>query len=149
MSELDFFDLSKPSRPPSAKEEAKFREAFAALLAADPTRPPGPKPLADAMGWGTRQLPGRLSKLRRRMLREAGFAQSDRDSRWHSPIGVWESGAAGRQWEARCRTHPPGLDAELYLTDLGAVAFNTRGVGNRTRELAVLAASRHMKEKHT
>jgi hypothetical protein len=69
-------------RGPSPKEEAKFRAAFAALLEADPATPPGPAPLARAMGWTNRQLPGRLSKLRRRMLRDAGFYLDDRDNRW-------------------------------------------------------------------
>ena len=52
--------LGVPPRGPSPREEVRFREAFRLLLLADPTRPPGPKPLADAMGWRTRQLPGRI-----------------------------------------------------------------------------------------
>jgi hypothetical protein len=82
MSDFDWLLSSPGPRGPSPAEEAKFRAAFIAELEDDPNRPPRPATLCRAMGWNSRQLPGRLSKLRRKMLRDAGFVQSDWDSRW-------------------------------------------------------------------
>lgn len=85
MNELD--DLASPwpaapaRRDASPAEEQRFRDAFADMLRDRPDRAPGPRALADAMGWSGRQLNGRTSRLRRRLLAEAGFTQDYKD-RW-------------------------------------------------------------------
>lgn len=61
-------------------------------------------------------------------------------------INVHQTGAKGYSWEARCSVH---RNEETYLTNYGAVAFNTRGVGNRKWEHAMAAACEHLKKYHT
>jgi hypothetical protein len=62
------------------------------------------------------------------------------------PISVRRTGARNWPWEARCRVH---RDEELHLVDgIGAVEFNTRGVGNRLWIFAQIAADEHVKRHH-
>jgi hypothetical protein len=75
VSGLDFLLTSPGPRGPSPREEALFRAAFVAELEDDPDRPPRPATLARAVGHSGPQLTGRLSRLRRQMLRDAGFVQ--------------------------------------------------------------------------
>jgi len=70
--DLSLFQTKRPRRAGPA-EEARFRAAFAKVLAADPDHAPGPTALAREMGWSNRQLNGRVTGLRRALLREAGF----------------------------------------------------------------------------
>lgn len=54
-----------------------------------------------------------------------------------SKLFPWEA------WCDSCREHT------THLTPYGAVACNTRGVGNRLWVLAMLAGYAHLKEKHS
>jgi hypothetical protein len=64
-------------------ERQRFCRAFDALLTENPDVPPGPTSLSRAMGLNSRQLNGRLSRLRINLLRRNGFYKDDRDGRWH------------------------------------------------------------------
>jgi hypothetical protein len=77
---------TKAPRSASVAETNRFRKAFNAELRANPDRPPGPSALARQMGLSnTRNLNGRLTKLRIRMLVEAGFKRDDYRGRWYKP----------------------------------------------------------------
>lgn len=71
------------------------------------------------------------------------------------PVSVRKTGSANYPWEARCSEHPPGIgkpakNEKIYIHPVfGAVAFNTRGVGNRVWFLAQYAADRHIREFHS
>ena len=60
-------------------------------------------------------------------------------------VSVRKTGAAVRPWEARCSVC---RDDHIHLCGVGAVAVNTRGVGNRLWELAMVAAELHLRECH-
>ena len=77
---MNEFDSKKP-RKASVVEEARFREAFTRLLT-EGHEPPGPTALAREMGWSSRQLNGRTTKLRKRLMREAGFGFNETLNRW-------------------------------------------------------------------
>lgn len=63
-------------------------------------------------------------------------------------ISIRKTGASSWPWEARC-TCIQRFDEEVYVTKKhGVVAFNTRGVGNRTWTMALAAAARHVKRRH-
>lgn len=74
-------------------EERRFREAFAAVLARDPDTPPGPTAINKELrkhesannNTPLNVLNGRLSTLRKELLIEAGFVQSEKWARWHRP----------------------------------------------------------------
>ena len=67
-------------------EEQRFREAFEAELKTFSQVPPRPSRLADRMGLGNRNtLNGRLSRLRRELLLEAGFKKDQYKNRWYKP----------------------------------------------------------------
>lgn len=61
-------------------------------------------------------------------------------------VSVRRTGCAPYPWEARCRAHRGRREA--HITDYGVVAFNSQGVGNRTWELAMLAAEAHLRRYH-
>ena len=58
---------------------------------------------------------------------------------------VRKTGASVRPWEARCDSC---REETIHFTQYGAVACNTRGIGNRVWALAMLAGYAHLKEKH-
>lgn len=65
-------------------EAERFTRHFKALLHVEPDRAPGPSDLSELMGWArTRRIPGRLSKLRKRLLSEAGFVLCHNNGRYH------------------------------------------------------------------
>ena len=83
-------------------EEARFIEAFNEVLAQDPNTPPGPTAINRLLNekydrkrerTPDNTLNGRMSTLRRRLLREAGFKQEIHINeyggksygRWHRP----------------------------------------------------------------
>jgi hypothetical protein len=75
---------------PETPVRERFRKAFAEELALHPDKAPGPAALARRMGWrNTNDLPGRVTGLRRELLKEAGFVQKkDRNhlgGRWVKP----------------------------------------------------------------
>lgn len=80
------FDIGGYVQPRRASlaETKRFQEAFLTLLAERPGEPPGPAGIARLMGLGNkRNLNGRLSHLRIRMLEDHGFYKDDRDGRWY------------------------------------------------------------------
>jgi hypothetical protein len=60
-------------------------------------------------------------------------------------VSIRKSGAAVRPWEVRCSEC---REETLHFTPFGAVAANTRGIGNRVWFLALLAGLLHLHEKH-
>jgi len=83
---FDNLDSPPPPRRASARQVARFREAFKAELRADPNRPPGPARLARRLDLtNTRSLNGRLTALRTEMLLEAGFKKDPFRNRWYRP----------------------------------------------------------------
>jgi len=71
-------------------EASRFREAFAAELAANPNdpHPPGPTALNLRLGkvhtgrTPLNTLNGRLNALRKELMLEAGFTQAEKWGRW-------------------------------------------------------------------
>jgi hypothetical protein len=69
-------------------EESRFREAFAAELAAHPDTAPGPTALNLRLGkTRTSRTPlntlnGRMNRLRKELMLEAGFTQVEKWGRW-------------------------------------------------------------------
>jgi hypothetical protein len=60
-------------------------------------------------------------------------------------VAVRKSGSRLYPWQARCSV----CRAEtLHFTDAGAVAANTRGLGNRTWPLALIAGLMHLRDHH-
>jgi hypothetical protein len=85
----DLFDDVFPPAPrrPVYKETGvrqRFRDAFAAELREHPDRAPGPRALANRMGWKSRNLNGSTTTLRRKLLRDAGFYYDEMTNRWES-----------------------------------------------------------------
>lgn len=74
-------------------EERRFREAFEACLKRDPDTAPGPTAInkelrrheSDTYHTPLNVLNGRMSALRKQLLEEAGFVQSEKWARWHKP----------------------------------------------------------------
>jgi hypothetical protein len=65
-----------------------------------------------------------------------------------APVVIRKSGARVMPWEARCR-ECGRIETETYVfPHVGAVAFSTRGIGNRLWELAMLAALAHLHRHH-
>lgn len=61
-------------------------------------------------------------------------------------ISVRKTGSKSYPWEARCTEH---RDEEMHLVaGIGAVQFNSRGVGNRLWLLAMIAAYEHHVKHH-
>lgn len=56
---------------------------------------------------------------------------------------VRRTGTPSRPWEARCRNCR--TEQTYILPVVGAVGFNTRGMGNRLWVLAMLAAQEHLR----
>lgn len=69
-------------------EEARFREAFYAVLERDPDTPPGPTAINLELGkrrdgaTPLNVLNGRMNAFRKELLREAGFTQPEKWARW-------------------------------------------------------------------
>lgn len=68
-------------------EEARFRWAFEESLRRDPGRAPSPTAINILLEKRPplNILSGRLSKLRRELLLNAGFIQDDKFGRWYRP----------------------------------------------------------------
>lgn len=68
-------------------EAERFTQAFNTVLQDDPQTAPGPTAINRELGNPPphNMLAGRLSKLRRRLLEEAGFVQAEKGARWHRP----------------------------------------------------------------
>lgn len=61
-------------------------------------------------------------------------------------VTVRRTGTPSRPWEARCSAC---REERLHFVDgVGAVAVNTRGIGNRLWVLAMLAAGVHLRAVH-
>lgn len=63
-----------------------------------------------------------------------------------APIRVRKSGAATYPWQAHCRLCD--TDTLHVIEGVGAVAANTRGLGNRTHDRAIAAAHAHLLAEH-
>ena len=61
-------------------------------------------------------------------------------------VSVRKTGHPNWPWEVHC---PECCDQQMHFTAMGVVAVNTRGIGNRTWEIAMLAASSHLKDHMT
>ena len=71
-------------------EEKRFTAAFYRVLERDPNTAPGPTAINRELGKETARTPlntlnGRMNALRRRLLEEAGFVQTEKWARWHRP----------------------------------------------------------------
>lgn len=60
-------------------------------------------------------------------------------------IKIRKNGSASYPWQAVCTSH---RDEQLFVSPFGMVAFNTKGVGNRTWKQALHAALAHHQRHH-